>query len=149
MNPENTPDEFELAAIKQFAETGSEEYYALADHDGETVFQYSAPLYVDAACLSCHKNYTSGTVSGCLSIYLPAQHVLDSLSHSKLQLFSSALALIVLTVLTLYFLVRHLVLRPLGTLESVADGISRGQFPGEIRIGGSDEMDRVGRPCAS
>lgn len=50
-----------------------------------------------------------------------------------------------LTVLTLYFLVRHLVLRPLGTLESVADGISRGQFPGEIRIGGSDEMDRVGQ----
>ena len=145
MNPENTPDEFEQAAIKRFAEDGSEEYYALADHDGEAVFQYSAPLYVDAACLSCHKNYTSGTVSGCLSIYLPVQHVLDSLSHSKLQLFSSALALIVLTVLTLYFLVRHLVLRPLGTLESVADGISRGQFPGEIRIGGSDEMDRVGQ----
>ena len=145
MNPENRPDAFETAAIRSFAQVENKEYFTLADHDGEAVFQYSAPLYVDETCLSCHKNYTEGTVSGCLSIHLPVQHVLDSLSRGKMQLFVSALALIVLTVMTLYFLVRHLVLRPLGTLETVADGISRGQFPEEIRIGGSDEMDRVGQ----
>jgi len=144
MNPENRPDEFEMAAITSFAKGGSNEYYALSDHDGEAVFKYSAPLYVDEACLSCHKNYTSGTVSGCLSIHLPVQHVLDSLGRGKVQLFSSALALIVLTVLTLYFLVRHLVLKPLGTLEAVADGISRGQFPAKASGGSGDEMDRLG-----
>jgi signal transduction histidine kinase len=145
MNPENRPDDFEMAAITSFAQSGSDEYYTLSRGDGEAVFQYSAPLYVDEACLSCHKNYTRGTISGCLSIFLPAQHVLDSLARSRSQLFASALALIVLTVLTLYFLVRHLVLKPLGRLESVADGISRGQFPGEVRIGSGDEMDRLGR----
>jgi signal transduction histidine kinase len=145
MNPENRPDEFELAAINSFSQDGSTEYFALADHEGEAVFQYSAPLYVDETCLTCHKNYTSGTVSGCLSIHLPVQHVLDSLKSSRMQLFTSASALIILTVLTLYFLVRHLVLKPLGTLEAVADGISKGQFPGPIRIGSSVEMDRVGQ----
>lgn len=145
MNPENRPDRFEMEAIESFAASGSDEYYTLARHDGEAVFQYSAPLFVDETCLSCHKNYTSGTISGCLSIFLPAQHVLDSLAHGRLQLFASALALIVLTVMTLYFLVRHLVLKPLGTLEAVADGISRGEFPGEVRIGSGDEMDRLGR----
>ena len=145
MNPENRPDEFELAAIKSFSQGGNADYYALSDHDGEAVFLYSAPLYVDETCLSCHKNYTSGTVSGCLSIHLPVQHVLESLKRSRMQLFTSASALIILTVLTLYFLVRHLVLKPLGTLESVADGISRGQFPGPIRIDSSLEMDRVGQ----
>lgn len=145
MNPENRPDEFELAAIQSFAQAGSREYYVLDRHNGEAVFQYSAPLFVDEACLSCHKNYTRGTISGCLSIYLPAQHVLDSLSRSRSQLFLSALALIVLTVMTLYFLVRHLVLRPLGRLEAMADGISRGEFPGEMHIGSGDEMDRLGR----
>lgn len=145
MNPENRPDEFEMAAIQSFAQAGSREYYVLDRHNGEAVFQYSAPLFVDEACLSCHKNYTRGTISGCLSIYLPAQHVLDSLSRSRSQLFLSALALIVLTVMTLYFLVRHLVLRPLGRLEAMADGISRGEFPGEMRIGSGDEMDRLGR----
>lgn len=145
MNPENRPDEFELAAISSFARDGGTEYYALTRHDGEAVFQYSAPLYVDETCLSCHKNYTSGTVSGCLSIHLPVQHVLDSLKNSRMQLFASASALIILTVLTLYFLVRHLVLKPLGALEAVADGISRGRFPGPIRIGSSLEMDRVGQ----
>jgi signal transduction histidine kinase len=149
MNPENRPDDFELAAIKSFSQGENKEFYTLADHDGEAIFQYSAPLYVDETCLSCHKNYTSGTVSGCLSIHLPVQHVLDSLSSSKLQLFSSALALIVLTVLTLYFLVRHLVLNPLSTLETVAEGISRGQFPERIHIGGSDEMNRVGQALGS
>ena len=144
MNPENRPDEFEMAAITSFAKDGSNEYYAVSDHDGEAVFKYSAPLYVDEACLSCHKNYTSGTVSGCLSIHLPVQHVLDSLGRGKVQLFSFALALIVLTVLTLYFLVRHWVLKPLGTLEAVADGISRGRFPGKVGIGSGDEMDRLG-----
>ena len=145
MNPENRPDDFEMAAIRSFAESGSDEYYTLARQDGEAVFQYSAPLFVDEACLSCHKNYTSGTISGCLSVYLPAQHVLDALGRSRMQLFTSAVALIVLTVMTLYFLVRHLVLRPLGRLEAVADGISRGEFPGEVRIGSGDEMDRLGK----
>lgn len=145
MNPENSPDEFELEAIKSFSQGGTMEYYALAEHDGEAVFQYSAPLFVEEACLSCHKNYTSGTVSGCLSIHLPVQHVLDTLKSSRMQLFTSASALIILTVLTLYFLVRHLVLRPLGTLEAVAEDISRGQFPGPVRIGSSVEMDRVGQ----
>ena len=145
MNPENRPDDFEMAAIRSFAQSGSQEHYALDRRDGDAVFQYSAPLFVDEACLSCHKNYTRGTISGCLSIYLPAQHVLDSLSRSRSQLFLSALALIVLTVMTLYFLVRHLVLRPLGLLEAMADGISRGEFPGEMQIGSGDEMDRLGR----
>lgn len=145
MNPENRPDEFEMAAIEDFARTGSEEYYTLVTKEGEAAFQYSAPLYVDEACLSCHKNYTRGTISGCLSVYLPAQHVLDTLGHGRLQLFASALTLIVLTVLTLYFLVRHLVLRPLGLLEGMADGISRGEFPGEVRINSGDEMERLGR----
>lgn len=149
MNPENRPDAFETAAIKSFAQAENTEYYALADHDGEAVFQYSAPLYVDETCLSCHKNYTRGTVSGCLSIHLPVQHVLDSLSRGKMELFVSALALIVLTVMTLYFLVRHLVLRPLGTLEAVADGISQGKFPGRVHIGSSHEMDRVGQALSS
>jgi signal transduction histidine kinase len=149
MNPENRPDEFETAAIKSFAQAANTEYYSLADHDGEAVFQYSVPLYVDETCLSCHKNYTSGTVSGCLSIHLPAQHVLDSLSRGKITLFMSALALIVLTVMTLYFLVRYLVLRPLGTLEAVAEGISRGEFPANIHIGGSHEMNRVGQALSS
>ncbi len=149
MNPENRPDAFETAAIKRFARAENTEYYAIADHDGEAVFQYSAPLYVDETCLSCHKNYTRGTVSGCLSIHLPVQHVLDSLSRGKMQLFVSALALIVLTVMTLYFLVRHLVLRPLGTLEAVADGISQGQFPGRVHIGSSHEMDRVGQALST
>ena len=145
MNPENSPDEFEMAAIRSFATTGAEEYYALAGSDGEKVLKYSAPLFVDETCLSCHKNYTRGTISGCLSIILPAQHVFDSLSHSRLQLFASAVGLIVLTVMTLYFLVRHLVLTPLARLEAVADGISRGEFPDTVHIGSGDEMDRLGR----
>jgi signal transduction histidine kinase len=143
MNPENRPDEFEMAAIESFARSETKEYYALADQGGDAVFQYSAPLYVDETCLSCHKNYTRGTISGCLSIYLPAQHVLETLGHGRLQLFASALILIILTVLTLYYLVHHLVLRPLGTLEGLADGISRGEFPSEVRIGSGDEMERL------
>lgn len=145
MNPENRPDDFEMAAIRSFAASGTGEFYTLAGQEGEKVLKYSAPLYVDEACLSCHKNYTRGTISGCLSIILPAQGVLDSLAHSRRQLFASAVALIVLTVMTLYFLVRHLVLSPLARLEAVADGISRGDFPLEVDIGSGDEMDRLGR----
>lgn len=145
MNPENRPDEFEMAAIESFAESGADEHYALTKHDGQSVLQYSAPLFVDEACLSCHKNYTPGTISGCLSILLPAQHVQDALARNRLQLLASALALIVLTVGTLYFLVRRLVLTPLARLETVADGISRGEFPDEAHFGSGDEMDRLGR----
>jgi len=109
------------------------------------VFRYSAPLYVDQTCLSCHTNYTSGTISGCLSVHLPVSPVLDALDSSRLHLFLLALTLIVLTVLTLYVLVRHLVLNPLGRLEIMADGISRGRCPDDVRIDSGDEMERLGR----
>lgn len=144
MNPDNTPDAFEMEAIHSFSRNEAKEHFALSQQNGEAVFQYSAPLHVDQTCLSCHTNYTSGTVSGCLSIYLPVQHVLDALTQGKIHLFSSALALIILTILTLYVLVRHLVLNPVRKLEAVAEGISRGDFPAQVNIDSGDEMERLG-----
>jgi signal transduction histidine kinase len=143
MNPENTPTPFEMEAIQRFIHDKTTEHFTLARHEGQALFQYSAPLYVDQTCLSCHKDYTSGTVSGCLSIYLPAQHVLNDLRRGKIQLFSSALALIVLTVLTLYYLVRKLVVVPVNTLERTAEQISRGEFCHDISIRSGDEMERL------
>ena len=43
MNPENRLDDFEMEAIRSFAQTGSQEYYALDRGDGDAVFHYSAP----------------------------------------------------------------------------------------------------------
>lgn len=149
MNPENKPEQFELEAIQHFARGESNEYYGLAGQKGREIFQYSVPLYVDETCLSCHKDYTSGTISGCLSIFLPAHHILDALRQGKMQLFTSALALIVLTVLTLYYLVRRLVVTPLNKLEYAAEKISNGDFSSQISIDSNDEMDRLGQALQS
>lgn len=145
MNPENHPDDFEKEAIRVFSESGTTEYYHLTKENGAAVFQYSAPLFVDETCISCHakQGYTAGTVSGCLTIFLPVQHVMDALNHNKLNLFSSAVGLIVLTVLTLYFLVRRLVLAPVGKLENMASEIARGRFPTPPEIHTGDEMEHL------
>jgi hypothetical protein len=66
VNPENAPDAFEKAALKEF-ETGQIKESSKIEKIGPSYFyRYVAPLYIEKACLKCHSHqgYKTGDVRG-------------------------------------------------------------------------------------
>lgn len=75
VNPANTPDPFEVEALKAFDE-GAREHYGFEDavQGRRRSFRYMAPLYIEESCLECHatQGYRLGDVRGGISIRFDA-----------------------------------------------------------------------------
>jgi signal transduction histidine kinase len=147
INPENRPDEFEKAALYHFIREGLGELYRFREVGGETMFQYSVPLQVEDSCLKCHKGegFAQGAVGGCLSIVFPRERIKAVLFTDHLRLAGAGLGLILLTSLTLFFMLRRVVIRPLKDLEGMTNQIIDGNLHAQVDIESHDEFARLGR----
>ncbi len=69
---ENAADPWETVALQQF-EQGTAEVSAIEMINGEEMMRYMRPLYVETACLKCHKQqgYKVGDVRGGISVSVP------------------------------------------------------------------------------
>jgi signal transduction histidine kinase len=144
MNPDNAPDAFEKMALIRFVNKGAKEVY-IFDKDGDQpVFRYSLPLYVDQACMECHKNFSTGTVAGCLSIFFPSEQIKHALQNTHLKLAGAGTGLILLTIMTLFFLLRHVVIRPVNDLKGMATEISNGNLQARVHLETGDEFESLG-----
>jgi diguanylate cyclase (GGDEF)-like protein len=65
LNPENMPDEWELAALKSFKQ-GASEAKDIINIDGIPHFRLMRPLFIDQGCLKCHgfQGYKFGELRG-------------------------------------------------------------------------------------
>lgn len=145
MNPDNAPDAFEKMALLRFIHQNSKEVYSFDNRAEHQVFRYTVPLYVDKPCMECHKNFNSGTIAGCLSIFLPSEQVQTTLRISRFRLIYSGIALICLTILTLFFLLRRVVIKPVNELKSMADSIKGGNLDARVNLKTRDEFERLGK----
>jgi signal transduction histidine kinase len=144
MNPDNSPDIFEKMALMRFIHQKSKEVYSFDNTDNKQVFRYTVPLYVDKACMECHKNFSAGTIGGCLSIFLPSHQVEGALQTTQIRLIYSGVTLILLTILTLFFLLRHVVIKPVNQLRFMADDIKNGDLNARVTLKTNDEFERLG-----
>jgi len=72
IRPGNIADEWETAALKDFAR-GSKERLELMSVLGKDVYRYMAPLYAEKSCFECHDYEGSETtIRGGISITMPA-----------------------------------------------------------------------------
>jgi signal transduction histidine kinase len=147
MNPENEPDEYEKAALYYFLHEARQEVFHFRREKGGVGFQYSVPLLIDSACLECHRQqgFTKGTIGGVLSIAFPQEPLREELRIDHLRLAGAGIALILLASLTLFSLLRGVVIRPLKNLEQAAHDISNGNLRTQVNIESSDEFARLGR----
>lgn len=144
MNPANRPTPFESEALHRFTREKDSEFY-LFFNDGEAQqFHYSVPLYVDQSCMNCHKSFTKGTVGGCLSVAFPVDQVKASLQSERKKLFWAGIVVIAATTAILYFMLNHLVIRPLKSLEEMAEEISDGNLSARVQIKTGDELEHLG-----
>ena len=147
------PDDFESRAFGSFDSGTNREYYGVVEYDGKDTFRYVTPLYVEASCLRCHgepageidltgypkEGLKIGDIGGAISIIVPIQEYMAAIQSDiyKQILFISAVVL--LSMLVLYFAVSRLIMRPLVQLKETVGQIQEGNLnvsPGEIRAVG-------------
>jgi len=78
IRPENLPDQWEMAALQLFV-AGKREYSEFTESlEGDKVFRYMAPLFVEDSCLECHheQGYAVGDLRGGISVTIRAEPIL-------------------------------------------------------------------------
>jgi signal transduction histidine kinase len=147
LNPENEPDGFEREALELFRTRGVRETFRFERSNGQQYFQYMVPLFMEKKCLKCHNRHEDSlnAIGGGLSVFLPVDKMLSTTKKNQLKLAVAATALIFITILSLFFLTRRFVIKPLKKLEDMTDEISRGNLDARVAINTGDELEKLGQ----
>jgi signal transduction histidine kinase len=146
LNPENKPDGFEREAINLFRTQKVNETFRFANNSGNQYFQYMVPLYLEKQCLECHNREgdSVNAVRGGLSVFLNVEEMMSAARKNHLKLAIAGTGLIFMTIFTLFVLMRRFVIKPLKSLEEMADEISSGNLEARVNINTGDEFDKLG-----
>ena len=146
LNPSNTPDSFEKKALNSFKQQKLDESFRFEKRDGKHYFQYMVPLYMEKGCLNCHKakENSPNAVRGGLSIVLPIDQMSLSIKNNHIKLVVYGTSLILLTIFTLFILMRRVVIKPLHELEKMTSEIGRGNLNARVHIHTGDEFEKLG-----
>ncbi|MDD5303855.1 MAG: ATP-binding protein [Elusimicrobia bacterium] len=109
LNPDNAADAWERTALEGFAR-GEKERAEVSTNGSGLRFRLMKPIYVEQSCLACHaqQGYRVGDVRGGISVSLPYDAVASSLRRNFIGMIVLAVLLLILFVLTLYFLIWRL-----------------------------------------
>ncbi|MBW2095413.1 MAG: DUF3365 domain-containing protein [Deltaproteobacteria bacterium] len=145
LNPKNSPDKFEKEALARFRHSGVKELFQIQRTRRKEYLHYMVPLFMDKTCLQCHakQGYTAGSIGGGLSIFLPVDHMKAVLARNNLQLAAAGVGFIFLTVLTLFFLLRRMVIKPMQELEIMTAHVGKGNFNARVNISTGDEVEKL------
>ncbi len=145
LNPKNSPDSFEKEALVKFNHSGLKELFQIQRNQSKDYLHYMVPLFMDKACLKCHakQGYTTGSIGGGLSIFLPVDRMKALLARDNLQLAGAGVGFILLTVFTLFFLLRRMVIKPMQELEGMTAHIGKGNFNARVNISTGDEVEKL------
>ncbi len=146
INPENKPGSFEKAALNSFIRNHKLEFYRFDNDKAKPVFRYSVPLFIDNTCIKCHRRqgFSKGDIAGCLSIVLPVENMKKAIKKDHFKLAGAGVGFIALTILTLFVLLRKVVIGPLKELKTMAAEISKGNFEAKVNINTKDEFEHLG-----
>lgn len=111
-NPSNAPDPWEKNVLETF-DKGATEKAEVMQINGQQRYRLMKPLYVEESCLSCHaeQGYSVGEVRGGISISLPFEATAYALRKNYVGMVTVAIVLLILFVLSLYFLIWRLMNR--------------------------------------
>jgi signal transduction histidine kinase len=146
LNPSNMPDSFEKKALNSFKQQKLNELFRFEKRSGKHYFQYMVPLYMEKGCLKCHKakENSPNAVRGGLSIFFPTDQMSLSIKNNHLKLVVYGSSLILLTIFTLFFLMRRMVIKPIQEMEKMTSEIGKGNLDARINIDTGDEFEKLG-----
>ena len=145
-NPDNAPDSFEHDALVHF----EEEFEPVASFDrtgDQPFYRLMIPLEVKESCLECHaaQGYQVGDVRGGLSVMVSTKEMDTALQRSRRMLTFSAIGIVSLVMITLYLMVRKMVILPVGELKAVTVAIGDGDYAVRSDMQTGDELQIFGQ----
>jgi signal transduction histidine kinase len=144
VNPSNAPDQFERKALKLFEEEGVKEVSTLETIDKSRYFRYIAPLYIEPSCRKCHRNYKLGDVRGAISVTMPVDYLITQIYKNRMDMIIGTIVISSLLLITLFFSVRKLVIKPVSQLEKAIEDFSKGR-ESNYTINSDDEIGKLYR----
>jgi len=90
LNPNNKPDDWELAALKKF-DQGHDEISEFTTIDGDLYFRLMKPMYMQDSCMACHGHLgiKVGEVRGGVSVSVPLKPYLAAAESTQQVLITS------------------------------------------------------------
>lgn len=147
LNPANLPkDAFETDALKAIM-GGAESYSRSEEMNGTLFFRRATPdKAVSAACISCHTDKQVGDTLGVLVVN--ARMSLEKEAADK-SLYNSAalmLGIVFAIVVTTYFLLRFIILKPINEMMLISKDIAQGEgdLTKRVPAEGTDEIATMG-----
>ncbi|MBF0558134.1 MAG: DUF3365 domain-containing protein [Nitrospirae bacterium] len=127
VNPENSPSDFERAALLDFDKKGFDKskdgISQIATENGALMYHRIIPLRTEQGCLKCHSDqgYKVGDIRGGLSIAIPMDETAKAIKRVKIFLVGAGIVFVSIVLGTLYIGVWLLVLKPLGHLHQAVN----------------------------
>ncbi|MGD9849792.1 MAG: methyl-accepting chemotaxis protein [Nitrospirales bacterium] len=147
LNPKNAPqDAFEKEALAALA-TGEKEFSKIDTVNGKMMFRRATQdLASVKACVGCHEGKQVGDMLGAVSVQIPMDAPTAQLQRNLSNMYWGILAVGVLMMALLYVLISKLVVRPMKSLEAMAEQARDGDLTARTTVQNQDE---IGRTCES
>jgi signal transduction histidine kinase len=123
---------------------------------GQGEYHYFEPVYFKTTCRLCHNTALDvGAVSAtelgqsyaqeppllAVKVILPYSDTAEAISSSRAILIAVAILTVFMSMITLYLIVRYVIVKPLKHLRDVADDVSRGKMEVRADIHTNDEFE--------
>ena len=151
INPINAPTPFEAASLREFEKKGFEASRegaaAVISENGKRFYQRVRPLQVERSCLRCHaqQGYREGEIRGGLSVSIPMASADAHAMRNRAALGLSGLAILGIVGLSLYLLLRRIVLTPVAHLHQIASRLLTGDYSARASLETRDEFQDLAR----
>ena len=129
----------------------------LESPDENQNFHYYQLIYWREGCIACHESHpqSEGTFAGpdlipeargpirIAKVTFPAKATQDAMLISRAALASTAIVTVFLAMISLYYVVHYIIIRPLKHLRDVSDEVSRGNTNLRADIQTDDEFEEL------
>ena len=144
LNPKNAPqDSFEKDALAALA-AGQKEFTRNDTVNGKMMFRRATQdLATVQACIGCHEGKKIGEMLGAVSVQIPMDGPAAQLQGNLSNMYMGILAVGLLMMGLLYLMIAKLVVKPMKSLESMAERAKEGDLTGRASVNSQDEIGRT------
>ncbi len=159
-NPENEPDAFELAALKELKQNNLTEYHKV---DPETnTLRYFRPIKLSKGCMMCHgtvsddpdgdgydpigfkmEGWAEGEIHGAFEVIADLTPLQQTINNSMFNTALATAAILAVAILILFFFTRTAITAPLQKTVTMLDSFSQGDLTHRLNIKGQDEISQM------
>ncbi|MEI6702577.1 MAG: DUF3365 domain-containing protein [Deltaproteobacteria bacterium] len=163
-NPDNRPDDFEIAQLNAFKNKKPLETWQVAAKAGQKSLRYLLPMIADQSCLTCHGSYETapkfiqarfpkghfsygyqvGDLIGAVSVALPMEDLYRQIRHNlRRDIIYDGMVMAIFIILTGWILHRTIITPVKIVAGSISEVARTGNFSERVKLTRTDEIGEL------